>query len=143
MYFINKHLLGFGALAAALMLTASQAGAQQATFTLPFEAQFGKATLQPGTYKLLLPVTVTGPREIYIEGNGRVRAMLPIGVGAWDLGEHSRIEFVKTGDTYVAEKYTSGATGMAYEFSIPKAVRRDILAKARAASIPITAAVSN
>lgn len=77
MKLIGNAIFGVAGLAAYLGLAAAGASAQQATFTLPVEAHWGRTLLEPGDYKVKFPSSVDTMRLIRITGNGRTLNFLP------------------------------------------------------------------
>jgi hypothetical protein len=139
----RKHLFTLLTLAAALVLTVSQASAQRATFTLPFEARIGNATLQPGEYRMTVPSATSAIRVVYLYSNGKVQATLPAAIDAYADSGQSYLELVNVGGTYFVKKFVSSARGATYNFYVPKAARREILANTRATTIPVTSGAAN
>ena len=67
----RTRLFNISVFAIALSLSALQAKAQQATFSLPFEVHWGSAVLEPGEYRLSAPqATSTRIRVFYLHGHG-------------------------------------------------------------------------
>jgi len=82
-------------------------------------------------------------RVIYLYSNGKVQATLPATMYTSADSGQSYLEVVNVSGTYFVKKFVSGATATTYTFSIPKAIPREILAKTRVTSIPITGAAAN
>jgi hypothetical protein len=140
---ISKHLLTFGTLAAALVLVASHASAQRATFTLPFQAHMGNVTLQPGEYRMSMPSATSVVRVIYLYSDGKVQAALPAAIDAFADSGRGYLELVNVSGTYFVKRLVSGVTATTYTFDIPKTARHEILANTRATSIPVTGGAAN
>ena len=119
------------ALAAALGLGASRASAQTATFTLPYEAHWGTAVLEPGHYKLSTPYSVSPIRIFYLRGDTSTQALVPAIVNQEDNADRSYLKLVNVGGTYYVREYVSGATGHAFKFAVPKEVHRETMSQVR------------
>lgn len=143
MHPITKGLFIFGTFAAALVLTVSEASAQPATFTLPFQAHFGNVTLPPGEYHMAMPTATSSIRAIYLYGNGKVQATLPAAIDAYADSGDSHLEIVNIDGTYFVKRFVSGVTGTTYTFHLPKAVRREIFANTRATTVAVTGGAVN
>lgn len=143
MQFSGKYRFGIGTFAFALVLMVSHANAQRATFTLPFEAHVGNATLEPGEYRLRLPAAETNMRDVVLEGNGKVQRALPITTDSGPQSAQAYFEFVNVDGTYFAKKFVSGATGTTYEFHVPKPARRSVVANSHTTSVSVSGGVSN
>src|SRR3569833_192415 len=74
--FIKKQ--GLRALFGALLFGAGAAAAraQSASFDLPFEAHWGKVTLQPGHYKITAPEPTTWPQILYLMGPNKLYTVM-------------------------------------------------------------------
>jgi hypothetical protein len=140
---MNNRLFSVAVLGLALGLAGSTAVAQYATFTLPYAVHVGKATLQPGDYRITLPSSTSVIGAVYLYGNGTVQAALPSSIEYWAPSSDSYLELVNAGGTYFVHKFSSGATGKTYTFPVPKAAQRQVLANTRATTISVTGGTSN
>lgn len=114
-------VLGF---ATVFSLIALPLSAQQARFTLPMEAHWGKAILPPGDYRLTVPTTVASPMGVmYIYGNGGTKMAMPAMTDIRPESKHSYLRLLNIDGTYVIREFSSGATGKTYTFGIPKTLR--------------------
>ncbi len=138
MQFTPKYMLNIGTFAAALVLTGSFASAQQATFTLPFEAHVGKATLPAGEYRLHLPTAENNIRTLRFEGNAKMQSVFPAATSIVPETQQAYFEFVKVDGVYFAKKFVSGATGTTYEFRVPKSARHDGPADSGATTLSVS-----
>lgn len=142
MFKITRYLLSFGTLAAALLLAASHASAQQSTFSLPFQAQIGGAKLRPGTYRMHLPTPTTSVRVVYLDGDNKVQAVLPRSIDYdRDASGRSYLELVNIRGMYFVEKFVSGLSGATCRFAVPKMPISELMAKKT--YIPVTDRAAN
>jgi hypothetical protein len=111
--------------------------AGQGSFTLPVVAHLGNVTLNPGDYRIITPEPIGGVYVVYIYGNGKLQAALPLGVGTQPERDRSYLELVDVGGTYFVRKYNAGVAGRAFTFNIPKKVRHQAVANVRATSLPV------
>ena len=137
MRFIKNRVFRFAGLGIALAMSASLALAGQGTFTLPVEAHLGNVTLTPGDYRIITPEAVGGVNVVYVYGNGKLQATLPLGVGARPEPDRSYLELVDVGGNYFVRKYNAGVAGRAYTFDIPKKFRHEAVANIRVTSVPV------
>jgi hypothetical protein len=108
----------------AVMLAAAFAGTASAqsehyrgSFTLPFEARFGKVVLQPGNYSVS---TLQGAQGIRITGdNGKV-AILAAGYDVEPGTAKARMILVDSDGMYALQSFESGAMGKALHFLVVK-----------------------
>jgi hypothetical protein len=108
----------------AVMLAAAFAGTASAqteryrgSFTLPFEARFGKVVLQPGTYTVS---TLEGAKGIFIAGdNGKV-TLLAAGYDLEPGTAKAKLIMVDSGGMYALKTFESGAMGKSIHFLVPK-----------------------
>lgn len=142
MQFTPKYMLSLGTLAAALVLTGSFASAQRATFTLPFEAHVGKATLPAGEYRLHLPTAENSIRTVQFERDGKVQIVLPATTGNVPETEQAHFEFVNIDGAYFAKKFVSG-TGTVYEFQIPKFAHHSVVASSGTTTVSVSGGAMN
>lgn len=94
-------------------------------FTLPFEAHWGIADLQPGEYTVWTD-SVGALQLIRLAGaNGTTATILP---GPVELMESSggkgQIEITDVGGTQVVTKFTAALVGKEYAFAIPSSLTR-------------------
>ena len=116
-----KWTLGAAVLAAAVAVTAPQAGAQsptyKGTFTLPVEARFGETVLQPGDYTVSSLGNVNGIR---ITGEAKSVSILSSGYDLTREGSKSKIVLVSTDNGYALRSFESEAMGRAMRFPVTK-----------------------
>ena len=123
-----KRYAVFAALSAfALAGLAPAAVAQnyRGTFTLPFEAQWGNAHLQPGEYTVRTDTIVATP-VMYLTGNGVAQSILsgPVRTGEIsDKGSH--LELTEINGTYVVSKLVAGGVGKEFSFATPRSLSRE------------------
>jgi hypothetical protein len=137
-YLINRRVFRASGFALGLIITASLALAGEATFQLPVETHLGHLTLSPGSYRIFTTINA-----VYVYGNGKLQATLPLSVGTQSERGRSYLELVNVGGAYYVRKYNAGVAGQTFTFDIPKKIRREALAKLRATSVPVSAAAQN
>lgn len=118
-----RHLLTAAGFAMALTLIAAPLNAQQGKFSLPVEAHWGNAVLEPGDYRILGPAPTSSIGVIYIYGGGKAQMALPAVSDTQKLSGHSYLRLINVGGTYVIREFSSGYTGHSYLFGIPKTLR--------------------
>jgi hypothetical protein len=102
------------------------ANAQQykGTFTLPVEAHWGPADLEPGDYTIWTD-TIGPARLIHVRGNG-IDATILGGPVEWretsDRG--GRLELTEVNGKQAVTKLVAGTIGKEFSFDIPKALSR-------------------
>ena len=112
------------AVVAALCTVAVSAQSYRGTFTLPVEAHWGAADLQPGDYTILSD-TVGNRPVLYVTGNGTSAAVLP---GPTFLitpsvkGGH--LELTEVNGSYAVTKFVAASIGREFGFAVPKAVTK-------------------
>lgn len=142
MHFIKNRVFRAAGFGMGLILTASVALASEATFQLPVETHFGNVTLSPGEYRLMTPTATSTINVVYLYGNGKLQATLPLNVGT-HAEPGSYLELVNVGGTYFAQKYNAGVAGKTFTFFIPKRARQEALANVRVASLPVHSGEGN
>ena len=132
-----NRMSGFGIIGAALILTAANAAAQQATFHLPFEAHWGMAVLQPGDYRLSAPENSLGRTEFYVRGQNMAAYALPLVAEEQPTSLRAYLVLVNVNGEYFVEQYSSGMAGKLFTFTIPKSARHESLAQRAGMVIPV------
>jgi hypothetical protein len=127
----------------AIALSASLALAGQGTFTLPVVAHLGNVTLGPGDYRIITPAAINGVNVVYVYGNGKLQATLPLDSRAQAEPGRSYLELVDVGGTYFVRKYNAGVAGRAFTFDIPKKIRHQAVADVRVTSLPVRTSEAN
>lgn len=140
MNFKSSPILGLVALAAGLGLTATSASAQQATFHLPFAAHWGAAVLEPGDYKLSVPVESSGTHLIQVSEYGHSRRMLPQSMDVQGHLDGSSLEIVTVNGAHFVRRYKSAFTGQVFTFPVPKATPETEMASAGMTKVPVESA---
>lgn len=118
-----RQVLTAAGFAMALTLIAAPLKAQQGKFTLPVEAHWGNAVLEPGDYRISGPAPTSTIGVIYIYGGGKAQMALPAVSDTQKLSGHSYLRLINVGGTYVVREFNSGYTGHSYTFGIPKTLR--------------------
>lgn len=110
-----------------LALTAVSAVAQagQATFHLPFAAQWGAVALPPGDYKVAVPdLATSASRQLLVQGEDTKGFVLPNSTDIEALmlkpSDKNYLQLVKVDGTYYVTKYQSGRMGVEFTFRLPK-----------------------
>lgn len=118
-----QKMLKLSLLALAIMLVASAvpANAQQiykATFTLPFEAQWGNTVVEPGEYT----VTVEdAPGQKLVRLHGAAELSVFPGLSNWEpYSEKGKLVFVNINGLYTLRTLDAGAIGKAFTFPVHK-----------------------
>jgi len=109
-------------------------------FTLPFEAVWGPAVLEPGDYTVWTDA-VLASQFLHIEGNGKTSTIL---AGVTETIEPSfqkgKLEITDVNGTHVVTKLTAGSAGKEYSFGVPRAVTKEGLGVAtmKKSAIPMS-----
>jgi hypothetical protein len=118
-----QKMLKLGLLALAIMLVASAvpANAQQvyrATFTLPFEAQWGNTVIEPGEYTITVE-DAPGQNVVRLHGSAEL-AVFP-GLSLWEpYSEKAKLVFVNINGIYTLRAFDAAAIGKAFTFPVHK-----------------------
>lgn len=139
----TKHMINIAGLAAAVVLAASQASAQTATFTLPFTAHVGNATLAPGEYRLQVSGAQTPLPAIYLYHQDKLAATVAVFRQLTNDTEGSYIELANIGGSRYFSKFISTGGGAIYTFAIPHSARHQVLADTRVTKVPASSGASN
>lgn len=131
MHLTAKHLTAVAGIATALIMAASQANAQTATFTLPYSARVGKTTLPAGEYRLRVHATGTAIPAAYLYSNGKLVASAGVLRQLTPDADGSYLELLAIGDSHYLSKFVSRDTGAIFTFAIPRAARHQVLADTR------------
>lgn len=138
MRFIKNRVFRIAGLGFGLAFTAALAFAGQGTFTLPVEARIGNVSLSPGDYRIITPSSTTMVNVVYLYGNGKLKATLPLIVGNNPEPGHSYLELVNAGGVYFVRKYNAAAAGKEFTFEIPKKYRHETVTDLRVTSLPVS-----
>jgi len=129
-YSRSSRFFNLTAVVVGLGLTAIQANAQQAMFHLPVEAHWGTAVLEPGDYRLSVPVGDSPSHIIRVFSSTKGSMVVPDQTDYQKPVGHGQLELVKINDAYFVRKYQSGSTGTVFTFAVPKATREVQLSSA-------------
>ena len=143
MHFSTKSFTSLAGLAATLILTAAQASAQTATFTLPFTAHVGNATLPPGEYRLQVTGLSTAIGAAHVYHDGELVANVSVLRRLSQDANGSYLELTTVGGSRYFRTLVSKDFGAIYTFAIPHAARHPVLAKTRAVSVPVNSGSAN
>lgn len=109
------------AIMAGVAMVASQAWAQspgyRGTFTLPFEARFGKTVLEPGNYEVS---TLQGAIGLRFTGDTKSVTILSAGYDAEPRLEGAKLILVEANGMYELQSFESGAMGKTLHFLVEK-----------------------
>lgn len=121
MSFIKKSIYGLAGVVACLGLSAVSANAQQARFTLPVEAHWGQAVLEPGEYTVRFPNGVQAMPLVQLTGNGQSYSVLLQSRNDADgNGDTGKLILQDVDGTYVVSSISNPLTQVAYTFARPK-----------------------
>ena len=118
-----QKMLKLGLLALAIMLVASAvpANAQQvyrATFTLPFEAQWGSTVVEPGEYTITVE-DAPGQNLVRLRGTSEITVLA--GLTNWEpYSEKAKLVFVNINGLYTLRTFDAAAIGKAFTFPVHK-----------------------
>jgi len=118
----RKLKVGLLALAIVLMAAAVPANAQQiykATFTLPFEAQWGNTVVEPGEYTITVEEAL-GQKVIRLHGHGDL-AIFAGPANPEPLADNGKLVFVNVNGLHTLKAFTASAIGESFIFPIQKA----------------------
>lgn len=117
-----KWTLSAALMATALTGIAPQAAAQspnyRGTFTLPFEARFGRVILQPGNYTVS---TMNDAKGILIHGENGNAAILAAGYELVPETRNGKMTMIETGGVFTLESLETGSMGKTLRFHVAKA----------------------
>lgn len=119
MTLMERTIFGFAGIAAYLGLAATSASAQQATFTLPVEAHWGRIVLEPGDYKVRFP-DATRQRILSVTGNGKTVNILLQGSETQHEGEKAHLLLVEVDGQERVASITAADGEKAFTFALPK-----------------------
>jgi hypothetical protein len=119
-----QKMLKLGLLALAIMLVASAvpANAQQiyrATFTLPFEAQWGNTVIEPGEYTITVEEAL-GQKLIRVHGAAELAVFAGLS-SSEAYGEKGKLVFVTVNGLPTLKAFDAAAIGKAFTFPVHKA----------------------
>lgn len=124
-----------GLLSLSLGVFVASANAQQARFTLPYEAHWGNAVLQPGDYTLSTSTAMAWPKVLTISGEGKTVYLLASVEALAPESQNSYLRIAKVGETHVIEEFRSGLTGKSFLFAAPKTMREQMAARGHSQEI--------
>ena len=109
------------ALAAAIFcpaMASAQLAAAHVSFSLPFEARWGKAVLRPGQYTLTLD-TASANGVVSVRGNGQTAILCAQAFSDKDTSGQSSLVLVRSQGTYTVRALDLGRLGVFY-YWLPK-----------------------
>jgi hypothetical protein len=120
----RKLKVGLLALAIVLVAAAVPANAQQiykATFTLPFEAQWGKTVIEPGQYTITVEDAL-GQKLIRVNGaETTALAMFANPSSPEPNGDNGKLVFVNVNGMYTLKAFSAAAIGETFFFPVHQA----------------------
>jgi hypothetical protein len=118
---IGKSIFGIAAVAATLGLAVPSANAQEAKFTLPMEAHWGKAVLEPGDYRVKFPNAVDPTPVLRLTGNGQtVNILLQSRSAGRDASGTGKLSLVDLNGSYVVESISNPFDQQTFLFPMRK-----------------------
>jgi hypothetical protein len=118
----RKLKVGLLALAIVLVAAAVPANAQQlyrATFTLPFEAQWGNTVVEPGQYTITVEEAL-GQKLIRLHGAQDLAVFVGLS-SSEPYGDNGKLVFVNIDGLYTLKAFNAAAIGKAFIFPVHKA----------------------
>ena len=118
----RKLKLGLLALAIVMVASAIPANAQQlyrATFTLPFQAQWGNTVIEPGQYTITVEEAL-GQKLIRVHGSQEL-VMFAGRSNSEPYGDNGKLVFVNVNGLYTLKAFNAAAIGQAFIFPAQKA----------------------
>ena len=127
MFLFSSRAMRAALLPIALGIFVASANAQHASFTLPFETQWGSAVLPPGEYNMYSPMTLARPKLLSISGPGKTAYILAGGEKLLPESESgSYLLIANVGGKHVVRQYTSVLSGKTFLFYVPRPVQTGI-----------------
>jgi len=117
----RKLKLGLLALAIVIVASAVPANAQQlyrATFTLPFESQWGSTVVEPGQYSITVEEAL-GQKLIRVHGSQEL-VMFAGPSSSEPFGDNGKLVFVNVNGLYTLKAFDAAAIGQAFIFPVHK-----------------------
>jgi hypothetical protein len=108
------------ALTLGFALAAAHLQAQNATFTLPVQAHWGKMVLSPGEYTLQIPYAA-GQKVVYVERDEKRMMATTLTMDANHPSERSYLHLTRVNGEFYVDAYQSAAVGQRLFFAAPKA----------------------
>lgn len=142
MSFYKNFTSAIGVLAVAACLV-SQAKAQSGSFTLPFEAHWGHAVLQPGQYKYSIPPATSWPQTIELTSGGDTVKLRAIWEAVVTEKKTSELLLTKSGDAAVITDLNCGPQGKTFHFLVAKNVRSELAKKGTSSTKIVTLVPAN
>ena len=143
MNLITRRVLDIAVLAAASFCTVLSADAQNATFNLPFEAQWGDSILPPGEYHINVPLAQDWPQVISLSLGTKVVKILPLTECPVTSSKGSYLQLTKVRGKYFVREYNSASTGKQFTFRVPKQGAKELRVEAQARTIHPEGSISN
>jgi len=120
--YLSKNMFGFALLASVLSVGSSFAQ-QVVNFHLPVPVKWGNSILEPGGYRMEVPISSVGVQSVCMKNAKRSAFAFPLAMSSTlpkTLSDNSYLQLVNVNGTYFVRKYTSGMTGQTLLFGIPK-----------------------
>jgi hypothetical protein len=103
-------------------LTALTLNAQQGEFTLPVQAHWGAAILEPGQHTVRVPQKI-GQTLVSLSSSADTQMAIPLTAELIPQSSRNYLHLVKVNGQYYVDVYQSGVTGKRYIFPKPKAAQ--------------------
>lgn len=124
---MRTKLLHYATLAALVLLSApglvKAQDAYQGTFTLPFEAHWGQATLPAGDYTISLSRGAS-PFLLHVRGQGKTFLVLSGAVADRPVSKDSALTIVNTGAGEAITNLRAAELGLDLNFAVSKSLSR-------------------
>ena len=130
------HIVSWAAVAA-LAGTGLMQGAEHGSFHLDTPVRWGQVVLQPGDYKLVVPVASLAETELQVTGNGGSVFELPLIAESLPYSDSNYLKLENINGEYVVTGFISGVIGHSYTFGVPKKIRRTIASQRHDDSINV------
>jgi hypothetical protein len=127
MNFSLRRALALSILGVAASIGSAYAG--QATFHLPFNAQWGSLALSAGDYRLTVPEVGAPNSLFFLRGQSAASFRMAGGFQPSDNRGKAYIKLVNIDGEYFVREYISGVNGNAYWFQTPNAAHHEQLAE--------------
>lgn len=129
MNLLTNRVLSATLFATSFAATASHANARPGTFTLPFEAHWGTAVLEPGEYTICARPGMSWPQIIEISGHGKTVSTFAAMETPQEHSASASLRVLNVGERHFIQQFSSGPDGKSFTFLVPKAVEKELAAK--------------
>jgi hypothetical protein len=116
--------------------------AQQGRFHLPYKAEWGGVTLEPGDYRVSQPEVSLGKRLFYVSGEKSQGYIAPTVTDIYSLSaqgsKHSYLKLVKVDGKLIVAQYQSAANSTTFSFRVPKSKHKEQMADDGAINLEVS-----